>query len=129
MLPGGLGLTFPKFCYPVLDPLKVTVSSGELKFVEQRNAALFRDNVSGEGEMFSKVAVARGNHALQERTRGRIIQKPDHLFWDRSSATAVRKGRQDQNKGRLHRREPFRLVARNTERRMSKSLNEPVCVF
>ncbi len=79
--------------------------------------------------MFPEVAVARGNHALQERTRGRIIQKPDHLFWDRSSATAVRKGRQDQNEGRLKRREPLRLVPRNTDCRMSKSLNKPVRVF
>lgn len=128
MLQGGLGLSFPKFCHPVLDAVEVGFGSGKLETVEQRNAAFLRHDISGIGKIRPEIAIAGGNDAFQEGSVGGIVQEPDHLTGHSAPPLSIRKGRQDQEKGGMDNRKRFRPVPRDAECRVSKfSMNR--CVF
>ncbi len=112
----------------MFDPVKVAVSTGKLKTIEQRDAALLRHHITSEGEKTPKIAVAGGDHASKQRSRRRIIQQSDHLLRNGSVAIAVGKGRQDQNKRLVDCRKPLFFVPRNAESRASEIFNEAVCI-
>lgn len=112
----------------MFDPVKVSVSSGKLKTIEQRDVALLRHHITSEGKKTPEIAVAGGDHASEQRSRRRIIQQSDHLPRNGPVAIAVGKGRQDQNKRLVDGWKRLFFAPRNAKGRASETLDEAVCI-